>query len=148
MASPPPDAKYPDTIAIAYDEEHQKLTSIYNDHSVYVWDVYNIKRVGKSYSFLYHSACIWGVEMAPPNSPLPPGTFLTCSSDDTIRVWTLDKMNEANSRGIYRKNVYSNVSTGFGKAVFFVLADEVVEIQEVEFKLQDYEKFSGLELKA
>lgn len=109
MASPPPDAKYPDTIAITYDEEHHKLTSIYNDHSIYVWDVYNIKRVGKSYSFLYHSACIWGVEMAPPNSPLPSGSFLTCSSDDTIRVWSLDKVNEKNSRGIYRQNVYSNV---------------------------------------
>lgn len=110
MASPPPDAKYPDTIAITYDEANNKLTSIYNDHSVYIWDVFNIKRVGKSYSFLYHSACIWGVEMAPPNSPLPPGSFLTCSSDDTIRVWTLDKISERNSRGIYQPNIYSNVS--------------------------------------
>ncbi|VEN46369.1 unnamed protein product [Callosobruchus maculatus] len=108
MATPPPDAKYPDTIAITFDETNNKLTSIYNDHSIYVWDVFNIQRVGKSFSFLYHSACIWGVEMAPPNSPLPPGSFLTCSSDDTIRVWTLDKMNENNSRGMYQPNIYSN----------------------------------------
>lgn len=45
MASPPQDAKYPDTIAITYDENNHKLTSIYNDHSVYVWDVFHIKRV-------------------------------------------------------------------------------------------------------
>ncbi|CAH1956634.1 unnamed protein product [Acanthoscelides obtectus] len=108
MATPPPDAKYPDTIAITFDETNNKLTSIYNDHSIYVWDVFNIQRVGKSFSFLYHSACIWGVEMAPPNSPLPPGSFLTCSSDDTIRVWTLDKMNENNARGMYQPNIYSN----------------------------------------
>ncbi|CAG9861239.1 unnamed protein product [Phyllotreta striolata] len=108
MASPPPDAKYPDTVAITFDETNNKLTSVYNDHSVYVWDVFNIQRVGKSHSFLYHSACIWGVEMAPPNSPLPPGSFLTCGSDDTIRVWTLDKINENNSKGIYQPNIYSN----------------------------------------
>ncbi|RZC41906.1 mitogen-activated protein kinase-binding protein 1, partial [Asbolus verrucosus] len=64
--------------------------------------------VGKSFSFLYHSACIWGVEMAPPNSPLPPGSFLTCSSDDTIRVWSLDKLTDRNARGMFRPNVYSN----------------------------------------
>ncbi|XP_045468515.1 mitogen-activated protein kinase-binding protein 1 isoform X11 [Harmonia axyridis] len=108
MGTAPQDAKYPDCVAITYDETNSKLTAIYNDHSIYVWHVLNIKRVGKSYSFLYHSACIWGVEMAPPNSPLPHGSFLTCSSDDTIRVWTLDKMTENNSRGIYRKNIYSN----------------------------------------
>ncbi|XP_056630117.1 mitogen-activated protein kinase-binding protein 1 isoform X3 [Diorhabda sublineata] len=108
MATPPQDAKYPDTIAITFDETNNKLTSVYNDHSVYVWDVFNIQRVGKSFSFLYHSACIWGVEMAPPNSQLPPGSFLTCSSDDTIRVWILDKINENNSKGIYQPNIYSN----------------------------------------
>ncbi|XP_068901374.1 mitogen-activated protein kinase-binding protein 1-like isoform X6 [Tenebrio molitor] len=108
MASPPHDAKYPDTVALTYNETDHKLTSIYNDHSIYVWDVFNIKRVGKSFSFLYHSACIWGVEMAPPNSPLPSGSFLTCSSDDTIRVWTLDKLTDRHVRGVYRPNVYSN----------------------------------------
>ncbi|KAL1501244.1 hypothetical protein ABEB36_006606 [Hypothenemus hampei] len=107
MATPPQGAKYPDTVAITFDETNNKLTAVYNDHSIYIWDVFNIKRVGKSHSFLYHSACIWGVEMAPPNSPLPPGSFLTCSSDDTVRVWTLDKMTEKNSRGIYQQNIYS-----------------------------------------
>ncbi|XP_017782013.1 PREDICTED: WD repeat-containing protein 62 isoform X2 [Nicrophorus vespilloides] len=108
MSSPPQEAKYPDTTAITYDESSKKLTCIYNDHSIYVWDVHNIRRVGKSHSFLYHSACIWGVEMAPPQSPLPSGTFLTCSSDDTIRVWTLDKLNDKTAKGMYRRNIYSN----------------------------------------
>ncbi|XP_049824929.1 mitogen-activated protein kinase-binding protein 1 isoform X3 [Aethina tumida] len=106
MASPPADARYPDTIAITYDETSHKLTSIYNDHSIYVWDVLNIKRVGKSFSFLYHSACIWGVEMAPPDSPLPSGSFLTCGSDDTIRFWSLDKADVA-TRANYPPNIYS-----------------------------------------
>lgn len=112
IASTPSDAKYPDTLAITYNETNHKLTCIYNDHSIYIWDVFNIQRVGKSFSFLYHSACIWGVEMPPENNhknPLPSGTFLTCSSDDTIRVWTLDQLNNNQSNGMYRQNVYSNV---------------------------------------
>lgn len=36
---------------------------MYSDHSLYIWDVKDIKKVGKSHSFLYHSACIWGVEV-------------------------------------------------------------------------------------
>lgn len=45
MANIPPNAKYPDAIAIAYDEANMKLTCVYNDHSLYVWDVGDIKRV-------------------------------------------------------------------------------------------------------
>uniref|UniRef100_T1IQM5 MABP1/WDR62 second WD40 domain-containing protein n=1 Tax=Strigamia maritima TaxID=126957 RepID=T1IQM5_STRMM len=92
MGSHPAGAKYPDTVAITLDEVNRKVTCIYNDHSMYVWDIKDIRKVGKSHSFLYHSATIWGVEMFPEDSPeyLPPGSFVTCSSDDTIRIWNLD----------------------------------------------------------
>lgn len=140
LLSHPPDAKYPDAIALAYDESNGKLTCVYNDHSLYVWDVNDIRRVscsgsflggelvrrdfdgilwfffqvGKSHSFLYHSACIWGVEMYPDVEtheplPVPAGSFITCSSDDTIRVWNLNPMSNNNAT-IYRRNIYSNVS--------------------------------------
>ncbi|XP_075988863.1 WD repeat domain 62 isoform X2 [Anticarsia gemmatalis] len=88
MFSQPPNARYPDAIALTYDERNHKLTCVYNDHSLYVWDVRDIKRVGKSHSALYHSACIWGVDMVGAvTDSVPPGTFLTCSSDDTVRLW-------------------------------------------------------------
>jgi len=45
MANIPPNAKYPDVIALAYDETNMKVTCVYNDHSLYVWDVKDIKRV-------------------------------------------------------------------------------------------------------
>ncbi|XP_054279530.1 mitogen-activated protein kinase-binding protein 1 isoform X2 [Macrosteles quadrilineatus] len=106
----PNNAKYPDAIAVSFDENNMKLTCVYNDHSLYIWDVKDIKRVGKTHSFLYHSACIWGVEMYPDsvkNSAMPLGSFLTCSSDDTIRVWNLDSPDpQVNTR--YRTNIYSN----------------------------------------
>ena len=36
---------------------------MYNDHSLYVWDVVDVRHVGKTWSFLYHSGCIWGLEV-------------------------------------------------------------------------------------
>ncbi|XP_035456107.2 uncharacterized protein LOC118280268 isoform X7 [Spodoptera frugiperda] len=82
MFTQPSNARYPDAVALTYDERNHKLTCVYNDHSLYVWDVRDIKRVGKSHSALYHSACIWGVDMEG-------GAFLSCSSDDTVRRWQL-----------------------------------------------------------
>uniref|UniRef100_A0A0A9WCF9 Mitogen-activated protein kinase-binding protein 1 n=1 Tax=Lygus hesperus TaxID=30085 RepID=A0A0A9WCF9_LYGHE len=110
MAAHPNRAKYPDAIAVTYDERNAKLTCVYNDHSLYVWDVRDIKRVGKSHSFLYHSACIWGVEIFPENStcPVPPGSFVTCSSDDTIRVWSVDTQLKTQPGAAYQRNIYSN----------------------------------------
>ncbi|XP_026739904.1 mitogen-activated protein kinase-binding protein 1 [Trichoplusia ni] len=84
MFSQPAGARYPDAVALTYDSRNHKLTCVYNDHSLYVWDVRDIKRVGKSHSALYHSACIWGVDMQAAG-----GGFLTCSSDDTVRLWQL-----------------------------------------------------------
>ncbi|XP_054711970.1 mitogen-activated protein kinase-binding protein 1-like [Uloborus diversus] len=103
----PPASKYPDVIAVTLDETNKKVTCVHSDHSLYVWDVKDVKKVGKSHSFLYHSACIWGVETypnLPESSPLPEGTFFTCASDDTIRIWNLDQkvfQNSALKRNIY-----------------------------------------------
>ncbi|XP_076278563.1 uncharacterized protein LOC143208238 isoform X3 [Lasioglossum baleicum] len=111
MSQHPANARYPDAIALAFDEGNNKLTCVYNDHSIYVWDVRDIRRVGKSHSFLYHSACIWGVEMYPTGSEsvgaVPAGSFITCSSDDTIRVWNMEK-DVAPSDTLYKRNIYSN----------------------------------------
>lgn len=55
MANIPPNATYPDAIALAYDETNMKVTCVYNDHSLYVWDVKDIKRVSAIFylSFFY-----------------------------------------------------------------------------------------------
>uniref|UniRef100_A0A673WUB0 WD repeat domain 62 n=1 Tax=Salmo trutta TaxID=8032 RepID=A0A673WUB0_SALTR len=88
-----PKAEYPDTLALTFDPVTRHLTCVYNDHSVYVWDVRDIKNVGKVYSALYHSGCVWSLEVCTypdmdlSRSCLPPGSFLTCSSDNTIRLW-------------------------------------------------------------
>ncbi|XP_076314517.1 mitogen-activated protein kinase-binding protein 1-like isoform X4 [Tachypleus tridentatus] len=111
ISSYPTGAKYPDTVAITFDETCRKVTCIYNDHSLYIWDIKDIKKVGKSHSSMFHSACIWGVETYPEisdkqRSVVPPGTFLTCSSDDTIRVWNMTPNLNHNSN--FQKNIYSS----------------------------------------
>ncbi|XP_072547959.1 WD repeat-containing protein 62 isoform X2 [Salminus brasiliensis] len=106
-----PDAEYPDTLALTHDPVTGHLTCVYNDHSVYVWDVHDINNVGKVYSALYHSGCVWSVETYPEleNSAatLLPGSFLTCSSDNTIRLWNSDFQQSQNQNGDLHRNLYS-----------------------------------------
>ena len=45
MTTHPPNSKYPDATAVTYDEQNFKVTVVYNDHSIYVWDVRDIKKV-------------------------------------------------------------------------------------------------------
>ncbi|KAK3537221.1 hypothetical protein QTP70_003379 [Hemibagrus guttatus] len=56
------DARYPDTVAVSYDPTNRWLSCVYNDHSLYVWDVRDFHKVGKIYSALYHASCVWSVE--------------------------------------------------------------------------------------
>lgn len=57
------DTHYPDAIAVTYDPVTQWLSCVYNDHSLYVWDVRDVKRVGKVHSVLFHAACVWDLEV-------------------------------------------------------------------------------------
>ncbi|XP_043840590.1 mitogen-activated protein kinase-binding protein 1 isoform X2 [Dromiciops gliroides] len=102
------DAKYPDTIALTFDPTNQWLSCVYNDHSLYVWDVRDPKKVGKVYSALYHSSCVWSVEVYPEvkdsnQACLPPSSFITCSSDNTIRLWNTE------SSGIHGSALHRNI---------------------------------------
>ncbi|XP_048340121.1 mitogen-activated protein kinase-binding protein 1 isoform X2 [Sphaerodactylus townsendi] len=105
------DAKYPDTIALTFDPNNQWLSCVYNDHSLYVWDVKDPKKVGKVYSALYHSLCVWSIEVYPEvkdsnQSCLPPNSFITCSSDNTIRLWNTESSNIHGSA--LHRNILSN----------------------------------------
>lgn len=62
-----PGNRYPDTVALTYDPAHGWLSCIYSDHSIYVWelgDLGDLRRVGKLFSALYHSSCVWSVEVS------------------------------------------------------------------------------------
>uniref|UniRef100_A0A8B9KWB3 Mitogen-activated protein kinase binding protein 1 n=1 Tax=Astyanax mexicanus TaxID=7994 RepID=A0A8B9KWB3_ASTMX len=114
------DARYPDTVAVSYDPTNRWLSCVYNDHSLYVWDARDLRKVGKVYSALYHSSCVWSVEMYPENSEqeqlcLSPGSFLSCSSDNTIRLWNTDMHSTTINRNVI-SNVNCTISSNSEKA--------------------------------
>ncbi len=102
---------------------------VYNDHSLYVWDVNNVKGVGKICSFLFHSACVWDITVSSlwtqyssiiltpifliqtypyledeSKQLLPESCFVTASSDNTVRFWCLEpNTDQWNMRNIYSK---------------------------------------------
>ncbi|XP_036895549.1 WD repeat-containing protein 62 isoform X1 [Sturnira hondurensis] len=102
------EAVYPDTVALTFDPIHQWLSCVYKDHSIYIWDVKDINKVGKMWSELFHSSYVWNVEVYPEledqRACLPSGSFLTCSSDNTIRFWNVD----SNPDSPWQKNIFSN----------------------------------------
>ncbi|XP_077366814.1 mitogen-activated protein kinase-binding protein 1-like isoform X2 [Festucalex cinctus] len=114
------DARYPDAMAVTYDPVSRWLSCVYADHSVFVWDVTDLTRVAKIHSALFHAACVWDLEMFPDipgemAANVWPGTFLSCSSDSTIRLWHVDERTCVNSRNILStdllKIIYTSAST-------------------------------------
>ncbi|XP_077409211.1 mitogen-activated protein kinase-binding protein 1-like isoform X2 [Vanacampus margaritifer] len=114
------DARYPDAMAVTYDPVSRWLSCVYADHSVFVWDVTDLTRVAKIHSALFHAACVWDLEMFPDipgemAASLWPGTFLSCSSDSTIRLWHVDERTRVHSRNILSndllKIIYTSAST-------------------------------------
>ncbi|XP_073709284.1 mitogen-activated protein kinase-binding protein 1-like isoform X2 [Garra rufa] len=100
-----PDGHYPDSVAVTFDPVNRWLSCVYNDHSLYVWDTRDLRKVGKVYSALYHSASVWDLQMFPNNgegseTALGCDWFLTCSSDCSVRIWSSD--------GVRCGNVLSN----------------------------------------
>uniref|UniRef100_A0A4W5JQJ7 Mitogen-activated protein kinase binding protein 1 n=1 Tax=Hucho hucho TaxID=62062 RepID=A0A4W5JQJ7_9TELE len=63
-------AHYPDSVAVTYDPVSHWLSCVYNDHSLYVWDVRDLHRVGKVHSALYHAACVWDLQVKYTDPPL------------------------------------------------------------------------------
>ncbi|KAF6289352.1 WD repeat domain 62 [Rhinolophus ferrumequinum] len=102
------EAVYPDTVALTFDPTHQWLSCVYKDHSIYIWDVKDINKVGKMWSELFHSSYVWNVEVYPEfedrRACLPSGSFLTCSSDNTIRFWNVDSSLDSP----WQKNIFSH----------------------------------------
>ncbi|KAK6295478.1 hypothetical protein J4Q44_G00347040 [Coregonus suidteri] len=100
-------AHYPDSVAVTYDPVSHWLSCVYNDHSLYVWDVRDLHRVGKVHSALYHAACVWDLQMVPeaPESGLSSGEFLSCSADNTVRLWTTERQGHTHTQNVLSKDL-------------------------------------------
>uniref|UniRef100_A0A8C4ZRH1 Mitogen-activated protein kinase binding protein 1 n=1 Tax=Gadus morhua TaxID=8049 RepID=A0A8C4ZRH1_GADMO len=81
-------ARYPDTVAVTYDPASRWLSCVYADHSVYVWDVRDVRRAATVHRALYHAAGVWDLQVRPGTHRAPStSTFFSCSADSTIRQW-------------------------------------------------------------
>ncbi|XP_007232890.3 mitogen-activated protein kinase-binding protein 1 isoform X2 [Astyanax mexicanus] len=91
-----PDSRYPDPVALTYDPVNLWLSCVYNDHSLYVWNVRDLQRAGRVHSALYHSDCVWDLQIYPksqdrqPTEHTPAGAFFSCSADNTVRMWSTE----------------------------------------------------------
>ncbi|KAL3677463.1 hypothetical protein R1sor_027411 [Riccia sorocarpa] len=95
-----PGIKFPDAIACQFLLEGKKLAVIYGDHSLFVWDVENLSKIGKYCAFLSHSSCIWDVKTLPAcqwestdsetsEKEVSGAAIATCSSDGSVRLWNM-----------------------------------------------------------
>lgn len=108
-------ARYPHAICTRLSPDASRCTVVYADRTLFVWDVREPRRIGKLRTFLFPGACVWDVA-APPilarlgpapglacstgsgrgpqsgavSSPLPRDSFVTCGSDGSVRIWSLD----------------------------------------------------------
>ncbi|XP_062095314.1 uncharacterized protein LOC133801171 isoform X2 [Humulus lupulus] len=90
----------PDAVACQFTMS-EKLVVIYGDHSLYIWDIYNVNQATRCCVLLSHSACIWDIKnlccenmhdesLACVARGCSGGvSFATCSADGTIRLWDL-----------------------------------------------------------
>jgi WD40 repeat protein len=119
--------KYPDCIAVCYDKYTNIVTAVYNDHSLYVWDINDLNAVKKIDSHLFHSSCCWSFDVFTQqsssasniandnnNNILPNNCFITCSTDNTLRIWSMNGGNQNNNNSTsfslnnkLKSNIYS-----------------------------------------
>eukprot|EP01043_Picozoa_sp_COSAG02_P042894 COSAG02_NODE_3686_length_6384_cov_22.292920_3_plen_1673_part_00 len=91
---------FPDAVCLSISDDGKRLSVIYSDHSIYVWDIANPNCVGKYRSYLSHAGCVWDVACVPDEGlGMPSGTFATSSADSTVRFWNTSKQKAKQGRG-------------------------------------------------
>jgi WD40 repeat protein len=96
-----------------------KICTIYADRAMIVWDISDLFAVKLFRSFLSHRTCVWDVQFIERFSlfnsnhnksmmlqqELPPGTFVTCSADNTVRFWNAlgNTITTTNAGGVEKK---------------------------------------------
>uniref|UniRef100_A0AAV2K7B8 MABP1/WDR62 second WD40 domain-containing protein n=1 Tax=Knipowitschia caucasica TaxID=637954 RepID=A0AAV2K7B8_KNICA len=85
----------PAVVALACDSGCVHLSAVFSDHSVCVWGLQDgVGRVDTLWSAAYHSSCVWDLQMFPDalcQSGLLRDAFLSCSVDNTIRMWRMSR---------------------------------------------------------
>ncbi|KAH7730357.1 WD repeat-containing protein 62 [Aphelenchoides avenae] len=94
--------KYPDVHSLVYHEATNTITVVYSDRSIYQWQVTGDNRYRKISSQLFHVGAIFDLELLHTSNPaLPAGTIFTAGSDETVRVWNVDRPTSSNTSAAY-----------------------------------------------
>jgi WD40 repeat protein len=124
IPAPRPDDVYPAAVAVRTTSGGRHAAVLYGDRSIFVWDVADLDDIRKIRSMLAHAGPIWDVTAAITDTaiaggepPLPEGTFITSSSDCTVRYWNLNPRASARQVGTAEEEPAScNLGSGSGIA--------------------------------
>ncbi|KAF7845400.1 mitogen-activated protein kinase-binding protein 1 isoform X1 [Senna tora] len=90
----------PDAVACQFSAL-EKLVVIYEDHSLYIWNIQDVNQATRCCVIISHSSCIWDIKNLCCENMHDPSlacvargcsggiSFATCSADGTIRLWDL-----------------------------------------------------------
>jgi WD40 repeat protein len=99
-----PSPKYPACYALRSSPSTQGLAAIYADRSLFVWNVEDLASAEVAISKCYHRGCVWDfcfLNEYYKNDELSYAymsqRFATCSADNSVRVWNLEKARNRNS---------------------------------------------------
>ncbi|KAG2501853.1 hypothetical protein HYH03_000351 [Edaphochlamys debaryana] len=115
-------ALFPDAVGCSFDSAGERLTVVYSDRSIVVWDVRNPAKPVRYRSVLSHSGVVWSAALIPPwqaallgpagagmaptpgatpgGEPAGPSSVLcTCGTDGTVRLWNVCLDNSASTAG-------------------------------------------------
>ncbi|EKX47079.1 hypothetical protein GUITHDRAFT_162765 [Guillardia theta CCMP2712] len=101
--SNPVEAVWPDTLSVRLTRDGQRLGCAYSDRSLFIWDLRDAKKVCRCRAMYSHAGSIWDLEFLNKDSAerlgFAPDTFVTCSSDSTLRLWCLPQAHATKEHG-------------------------------------------------